>query len=203
MASDATAYFQSNSNKMRCHVPAYERMMQLNALGHSVGQIVEILDQEFKDIDFNPYTVESVQKIMTENRAQFDEVKRNLGLKCREEIQEQTARLFAIVKDEEVLMVEVFANKMRQALTSLQDLDLNEKDDDGNYKNTSRVFVLTEMIIKLQSSIAKIVGTDALREVEVFRAKARAKREEEGDSTGLLPAHKAKGETVEVNTVWH
>ena len=187
-------------------IPAFERIMQLYAFGHTMDQIAEIINQEFSDIDYNNYTPSLINSIINENSEECEKFKMNVGIKCRNEVQDQVARLFSIVKDEEESMVEVFAGKMQQALQSLRELDLNELDEDGNYKNTSRIFVLTEMVIKLQSSVSKIVGTDALREIEVFRAKARAKQEEENSrSNGLLPAQRSSDSTVEIGneTNWH
>lgn len=199
-------YNKRVQNATNCSVPAFERIMQLNALGHSFDQIAEVINQEIADIDYNTYSAGTISKILRENAETFETFKMDMGLKCRAQVQDQVEKLFSMVKDEEESMVEVFAGKMKEALTSLRELDLNELDEDGNFKNTSRIFVLTEMVIKLQSSVSKIVGTDALREIEVFRAKARAKQEEENSrSNGLLPAQKSSGSTIEITeeTNWH
>lgn len=201
----ANKYLNDHYGKKNISVPAYERMMQLNAMGHKPDQINFILNQELADIDFNTYTTHDITVIIKDNKEEFERFRKDMGLKCREKVQDQIARLFEVVKDEEHEMVEVFAGKMKEALLSLRNLDLNELDDDGNYKNTSRIFVLTEMVIKLQSSVSKIVGTDALREVEIFRAKARAKQESENEKTnGLLPSQSRDVE-IEVGneTNWH
>jgi hypothetical protein len=97
-------------------------------------------------------------------------------------------------------MVSVYVNKLRQALNQLADLDLDERDDEGNYKNTSRIFVLIEMAEKFQGKIAKIVGTDALREIEVFKQKAEAKAKADADKGGLLPSP-AKGRTMDAEEI--
>jgi len=175
-------------NSMRVCVPAYERMKELFALGYTNVQIVEALSHEFHDIDLNPLSQGSVRTIIELNQREFQIARMELGLKCREEIQRQTAILFRATEDVELEMVSVYVRKLREALNSMADLDLAEIDDDGNFKNTSRMFVLIEMSEKLQSKIAKIVGTDALREIEVFRQKAEAKRKVEDSGGGLLPA---------------
>jgi len=185
-------------NSMRVCVPAYERMKELFALGYTNVQIVEALSHEFHDIDLNPLSQGSVRTIIELNQREFQIARMELGLKCREEIQRQTAILFRATEDVELEMVSVYVRKLREALKSMGDLDLSEIDEDGNYKNTSRMFVLIEMSEKLQSKIAKIVGTDALREIEVFRQKAEAKSKVEASSGGLLPA---QGRTLDAQPI--
>lgn len=190
-------------SRTKC-VPAYERAKHLYTLGKTFPQIADVLNQEMGDIDLTHHTTESVSRMIRDNQQEFDEYKYELGAMCREEIQMQTKRLFNVVQNKEFDMVDVFSEKMGEALEELRDLDLDEQDELGNYKNTSRVFVLTEMIIKLQSSVSKIVGTDALREVEIFRQKANAKQEAEANSkANLLPAHpKNSVELPASQSVW-
>ena len=183
-------------NGFRMSVPAMERMKQLYAFGHTYFQICEILKTEFEDIDFNPITPRSIKKIVEQYKAEFENARLQMGLDCREAIQRQITNLFNIAQEKECKLVEVYTKKLDSALSQLADLDLDEKDEDGNYKNTSRVFVLLEMIEKLQSKVSKIVGTDALREIEVYRQKIEAKAAAEDKSNSLLPPI-AKGSVVD------
>ena len=192
--SDAKDYLNTDGFGVRVCVPAYERMKHLYALGYTNAQITEVLKHEFQDIDINPISVGSISVLIKKNAREFELARMELGLKCRDEIQRQTAILFRATEDVELEMVSIYVKKLRQALNEMGDLDLSEMDEDGNYKNTSRMFVLIEMSEKLQSKIAKIVGTDALREIEVFRQKAEAKRQAEASAGGLIPAH---GKTID------
>ncbi len=184
----ARDYLDTAGTGVRVSVPAYERMKQLYAYGYTNAQISEMLQQEFSDIDYNPITATSVKKIIQLNIQEMERSRMELGLRCREEIQKQTALLFQATQDVELTMVQVYVHKLRQALDEMKDLDLGELDDNGNFKNTSRMFVLLEFCEKFQSKIAKVCGTDALREIEVFRQKAQAKAEFEQKGSGLLPA---------------
>lgn len=186
-----------NMNGIRVCVPAYERMMQLYAFGHTSAQISEILQQEFADIDYNPMSASAIKKTIEMNQSEFQIARMNLGLKCRDKIQEQIAILFNATEDVELTMVSVYVNKLRDVLNQLADTDIGEQDDDGNYTQTSRFFVLLEMAEKLQGKVAKIVGTDALREIEVFRKKAEAKQQAESDKGSLLP--RASGKVINEN----
>ena len=186
---NAKDYLSGGGTCIRVGVPAYERMKQLYAMGYTANQITEMLRSEFEDIDYNPISVTSVTKLIKSNVREFEVARMELGMQCREEIQRQTALLFRATEDVELTMVQVYVQKLNQVLEEMRDLDLAELDENGNFKNTSRIFVLLEFAEKFQSKIAKIVGTDALREVEVFRQKAEAKRQAEEKGTGLIPAH--------------
>lgn len=180
----------------RMCTPAYERLKHLHALGHSYAEMCECLNQEFADVAYTPITLRMVRMLYEENREDFEKTRMELGLKCREEIQNQVAILFNRTENVECEMVDVYVLKMKSALAQLRDLDLDERDDSGNYKNTSRIFVLIEMVDKLQSKVSKIVGTDALREIEIFRQKAAARAEAENNKANLLPPP-ARGRTLD------
>ena len=184
----AKDYLDNQGTNLRVSVPAYERMKQLYAYGHTNAQIAEILQQEFSDIDYNPLTVGAVKKLINMNQREMDSARMELGMRCREEIQKQTALLFCATQDVELTMVQVYVFKLQSVLDEMRNLDLTEVDENGNYKNTARMFVLLEFAEKLQSKIAKVCGTDALREIEAYRQKAQAKAEADQKGSQLLPA---------------
>jgi hypothetical protein len=193
----ASTYYNSDAGIRVC-VPAYERIKQLYAFGYTNSQILETIESEFSDIDYNSYSMESLKSLIKENKKEFDAARMEMGLQCREEIQRQIALLFNKTEKTECLMVEIYVNKMHKALEELRDLELDELDDDGNFKNTSRVFVLIELVDKFQSKISKVVGTDALREIEIYRMKMEAKVNAEQNKGSLLPP--TAGKTVDVTT---
>ena len=94
--------------------------------------------------------------------------------------------------------MDAYVRQTNRALDEMNALDLGERDPDTNaYVNTSRIFMLIELVNKLQEKIAKIVGTDALREVEVFRQKMEAKMRSEENANNLLPGNsKTNGQTI-------
>jgi hypothetical protein len=195
---NASEYFKSGNNANvfnRICTPAYERMKYLYALGNNNTQIVEILSQEFSDIDYNPISARVVKEIINQNKPEFERYRMEIGMLCEEDAKRALASMYRIVQDAEIDQVDVFTYQWKTARDELRTLDLSEVDDDGNFKNTSRIFVLIELCDKLQSKVAKIVGTDAIREIEIFRQKAAAKAEMEQNKGNLLP--QAKGQTIE------
>lgn len=177
----------TNKFGIRLSIPTLARLRQLYCFGHSVTQIVGILQQEFSDVDVNPITPTSIKKYIDENRNEFEAERLELANECRDHVRRQIAHLFSKVEAKECRMVDIYVQKMDQALDQLLNLDFDAKDANGNYINTSRHFVLFEIIEKLQSKISKIVGTDALREIEIYKQRMEAKANAEKDGSGHLP----------------
>jgi hypothetical protein len=163
-------------------------MKQLYAYGYSNTEISEILNQEFSDIEFDSYTPKRIKETIQYNLEEFVSYKQVLTGQCRDQIQNQVKLMFEATKDVELVMVRVYVKKLQDAMESLDALDLDELNEEGGYKNTARIFVLIEMAEKLQSKIAKIVGTDALREIEIYKAKVSLKQEADNKLGGLVPA---------------
>ncbi len=173
---------------LRISIPALERLRQLYAFGYTNSEMAEIINQEFGDIQYDTFTASRVKDTILNNKELFRSAQMELGLKCREDIQNQIAAMFAVVGKKEIFMVQVFADKLQAALESLQNLDLDEIDPEtGNYTNTARIFVLLEMAEKFQAKIAKIVGTDTLRSIEEYRAKMAIKSEADSKVNQLIP----------------
>jgi len=162
-------------------------MKQLYSYGYTNTEIAEILNQEFSDIEFDSYTPKRIKETIQYNLEEFIEFKTKLTGKCIEQVQTQVSMMFEATKDVELTMVRVYVKKLQDCMESLDALDLDEMTDDGSYKNTARIFVLIEMAEKLQGKIAKIVGTDALREIEIYKAKAAIKAEADNKLGGLMP----------------
>src|SRR6478752_9948082 len=176
-----------NASEKRVCVPSFERMKQLYSYGYTNTEIAEILNQEFSDIEFDSYTPKRIKETIQYNLEEFIEFKTKLTGKCIEQVQTQVSMMFEATKDVELTMVRVYVKKLQDCMESLDALDLDEMTDDGSYKNTARIFVLIEMAEKLQGKIAKIVGTDALREIEIYKAKAAIKAEADNKLGGLMP----------------
>lgn len=188
--------YMSMRNGMRCSVPAYERIKQLYALGYSDTQISNAARGEFDDIDPNELTPSVITSIRSSNSEDFDKSRMNLGLACRDKIQEHQKFLFVASQGAELRLVKVYVHKINSALAELDELDLQELTEEGGFKNTSRFFVLLEIVTKLQTTIAKLVGTDAMRDIEIYRQKMEAKLQAEKGSGVLIPVHgKESGKT--------
>jgi len=163
-------------------------MKQLYAYGYSNTEIAEIMNQEFGDIEFDSYTPKRIKETIQTHLEVFIQFKAVLTGQCIEQVQTQVKMMFEATKDVELVMVRVYVKKLQDAMEALDQLDLDEVDPEtGAFKNTSRIFVLIELAEKLQSKIAKIVGTDALREIEIYKAKAAIKAEADSKIGNLIP----------------
>jgi len=177
-----------NASEKRVCVPSFERMKQLYSYGYTNTEIAEIMNQEFSDIEFSSYTTKRIKDVVQANLEEFIEFKIRLTGQCIDQIQNQVKLMFEATKDVELVMVRVYVKKLQDAMESLDSLDLDEIDPEtGSYRNTSRIFVLIEMAEKLQSKIAKIVGTDALREIEIYKARAAIKADADSKLGNLVP----------------
>jgi len=165
-------------------------MKQLYSYGYNNTEIAEILNQEFSDIEYDSYTTKRIKETIQGNLEDFIEFKARLTGQCIEQVQTQVKLMFEATKDVELVMVRVYVKQLQDAMESLDALDLDEIDPEtGAYLNTSRIFVLIEMAEKLQSKIAKIVGTDALREIEIYKARAAIKADADSKLGGLVPTY--------------
>lgn len=187
--SDAHRFLSDSKSTRRVSMPCYERMKHLWSLGYNTNQILEVITQEFGDIEFNAIAHKTVKQIINDNTRDFELARMELGLRCRDTLQRHTALLFEITQDKELLMVQVYNRKLEAILQELNSLESDEIDPEtGNFKNTSRMFVLIELADKLQTKISKLCGTDALREIEIFRKKAEAKAlYENNKNMSMLP----------------
>lgn len=172
----------------RIFIPAYERIMQLYAFNYTAADIHSIINDEFQDAMINPIGIEQVRKIILHNKPQMDKVREEMGLSFRAEIQQQLKILHDKTASTENRLVSVYIKKIDECLDELQDLDPQEKDEEGNYKHTRRIFVLEEMISKFHNKCEKITGTSAIREIEIYRQKAQAKAEADAEGKNPLPA---------------
>lgn len=178
-------------------IPTTERLTQLYALGYDSQQMAAIIENELGDIDLSRVTPDQIKEFIRNNKELLDRAKLDITKTCRETIIKQTELLFVKSQDVELRMVNSFISKLNNILKSLDDLDINERDDMGNYINMSRFFVLLEAAEKLQSRIAKVVGTDAVRDVEVYRQKMELKQK--ANENDLMPRY-PKGAVIESPT---
>ena len=191
--------FGSAFSAERVCVPAYERIKELHALQMSYADISEAVNSEFEDILLNPITVKNIKSIVVENSEDFKKYRQELGLSYRAQIQEQMEFLHNKTAGVERKLVAAYAEKLDILLDEFILLDPQELDDDGNRKNTSRCFVLLELIDKMHVKIEKITGTQTLRDVEAFRIKLEYKAASEKGS-GMLPAY-PNGTTIDVGSM--
>lgn len=182
-----------------CSIPTYERIKQLWALGHSNSTISAIISHEMGDIETGEVKPGDINRLVALNRDDFENTRAKLGLYCQDAIRKHVAVVFNQVQGVEQRMVVIYAEKLDKVLSQLAELDLDEKDEDGNFCNTSRFFILYEMADKLQGKISKIVGTDALREVEAYKMKLSAKVSMEGPR--IIPDYNSEQKEVTTNFI--
>lgn len=195
-------FFPYNLNKFkaRINVPVFERICYLYSMGFANTDMVDILNTEYEDLIESPITLGKLELIISEHKAQLDIYSKEMGLSFREEIQGHIKVLYEKTCIKEKDIVEIYLDKIGQYLDELKTLDPAEEDEDGNFVNTSRIFVLHELIDKFHKSASKITGTEALRDIEIFRMKEEAKAAAAADKNNLLPSYgkaQPQGQTVE------
>lgn len=173
------------SEQWRFSAPIMERIGFLFGNGMTNDEIFMTVSQEFSDTLAYPITKESVRTIITKNKPFFLERRKQMGEMHLAAIQGHALSLFEATHVREHKMVEVFNRKMDELLISLASLDLDEKDDKGNFTNTNRAFVIIEMIDKLQTKCAQITGANAMREVAIYKLKLEAQAANKDGGFGL------------------
>lgn len=176
-----------------------ERLAALYALGYDATVIHEVLETEFGDYELHPITVEVISKVIRHNRTELVKMREQLTVDCRAEIAKQFAKFFEITKSTESKMVDVYLKKMDSLLDELTDLDIQETDEFGNKTNTQRFFLLISAVDKLHGMIAKITGTNALRDVEIHRLKKMAEKEVE--ETPMTPGGRSGPGVIEAEVI--
>jgi len=167
-------------------VPVQERMMYLWAVGYPFSDIAAILNDEFKDCVMTSVTPHQVRKAYENNMEEFEKTKSELTIRCREELQAQVENMFHRTSAVELKTVDVFVKKLNSILTQLEDMDVS---DLGEKEVRTKFFSLLEAAERIQSRIAKIAGTDAFRDIEVYRQKMQLALEaKSNDKPGALPA---------------
>lgn len=167
-------------------VPVQERMMYLWAVGYPFSDIAAMLNDEFRDIVMTSVTPNQVRKAYENNMEAFEKARNEITMQCREELQVQVAHMFHRTSAVEIKTVDVFVKKLNSILTQLEDLDTS---DIGEKEVRAKFFSLLEAAERIQSRIAKIAGTDAFRDIEVYRQKMQLALEAKGnEKQGALPA---------------
>lgn len=186
---DAKEHFKGVNFQDRVCIPAFERIKHLYALGYSNGAITQTIVDEFQDIEPSPITQENVRRVITNNKEDFENYRIELAESCRKSYKTHTIALFEITQKNELRVVEVYNDKITEALNELATLSLGEQDDKQNYLNTSRIFVLMEFIEKFHKKASEFIGTQAMREVEIYRQKMAIKVSGDTKINGLTPAY--------------
>ena len=170
-------------------VPAYERVKQLYALGYRTGEILSIVNSEFADVMVNPLSMDALNGLIGSHKEEMLAARENLGIGFREQIANQMQILHEKTSGIERKLVEVYCGQLNEFLDQMASLDPNEIDENGNYKNTNRLFVLHELIDKFHLKIEKITGTGTLREVEAYRIKLEIKTKAEAGKSMMIPGY--------------
>lgn len=163
------------------------RLKHLYALGYEKDSICAILQNEFQDIEVNYIDLALIRKIIERNKPMLEEYKVILAEQVQAEQVQAAKDLFRKAAVQENKMATRLLDKIDGLLDSLSSIDLTELDEDGRPKHLLTYYSILEAIDKTQKMAAKISGTDALREFQVFRMKAEMAASLKGNSGGLLP----------------
>ena len=156
-------------------VTVLERIKECYCRGYNSAQICKSINDEFGDIIHKPLDADDIKGLLNEKKEEFESARMEYSSIVQERHKQKFGSLYLQVLDEEAKQVEVFKGKMAEALDELGGLSLAEKDEDDNYKNTGRIFMLIELTTKLQSAVSKIIGSDALRELEILKLREQIK----------------------------
>jgi len=130
-----------------------------------------------------------INGMIKDNREFFNQRRQEMSVICQNEVQQSAAVLFKRSSKAEILMVDTYVDQLNSAMKELRSLDISETDEDGNFVNTSRIFVLIELADKLQSKVAKVAGTEVMREIEAYKMKMAIKADTESAANNPLPAY--------------
>lgn len=181
----------------RVCIPVFERIKHLYALGYSTGSIAAQMDVEYSDVDVSIMDKAAIKRIIEFNRAEFDHYRLKIADACMNSNFEHTVTLYNITQHEEQAIVSEYNRKVAEALSELSDLSLCEQDEKGNFKNTARIFVLMELIEKFHKKCSDIIGTQAMRDLEIYRQKMELK-DANTKKGGLLPSMSQPGENKDL-----
>lgn len=176
------------SAKEKYTIPMYERLADLYIFGYTNPAIVDILRQEFMDIEINPITPDIVEKIIDENRKDLQERKAEMAELCRAEHIVAWRERFDLTMKSEDKMTRSLAKKMDQIVKSMDDLDLTEVDDNGKPVNMGTFYALLEAYERVQKMLSKMAGSDQFRELEMWKMKEKFKKLLDQEGEGLIPS---------------
>jgi hypothetical protein len=151
--------------------PAWARIQQLYAFGKGDVEIHEIISQEFQDFEANPISLISLRKMIAERRPELEAGREALAAACGEEVLQQGKELFAMLHKAENRSVTRLIKKMDNLVDQIELCDLTVLNDKGQPANLGVYAALLKMLGETQLLCAKIAGTDAVREIEIYRQK--------------------------------
>lgn len=178
-------------------VPVVERVKLLYAVGYRKTEICNIINQELGDIMVYTFDIRKLEILVSSNLKEFEEYKKDMAKKCREDIQLQLANLFEKASRSENKIIDTYSDKIREALDELKLIDLSERDEKGRVVNAAQALVLMEVVERLQKLSAKLAGTDAMREVEIFRQRSEIEKQAKAInvSGSLIPMPQSQNKT--------
>jgi hypothetical protein len=173
-------------------IPVQERVKYLYAVGYNENDIAMMINEEFKDITITEIGAGAIKTMIRDNKTEFDEAKLTFTENCRAELKQQVSQMFHKTSAVELRTVDVFVKKLDAVLDQLEDLDISDPENKG------RFFSLLEAAERLQSRMATIAGTNAFRDIEIYRQKLQIKIEAAAQEKppGHLPAMRDATPTV-------
>lgn len=141
-------------------------------MGFERSEILTIINREMEDsLTTGSMTRRQVDQFFERNEVELEEYKKEYLERCNSMMISAQERAFNKTHDAEVKMADRFAAKINDWLDELDTLDITEQDEDGNYINTARFFVIHEAITKLHKTLEKLSGTGSMRELAVLKEK--------------------------------
>lgn len=179
--------------KDRMNVPMVVRIQHLYTLGLSDTEISKTINDEMGDQLVSLTTPRMIRSTIIEYQEEFDRHRVKTKNEISAHFGEQLLTMFHRTRDMEIQLVDTLLKKIEEARSEMDSFNLSEVDKDGNHTNSRRFFILMNAIEGSYKTVSKIVGLDALREVELFTQKAAAKAQAENSSMKLIREVDNKG----------
>lgn len=157
-------------------------------MGFSQAETRTIVNRELEDyLTTGELTSVEIANFVSKNESYINEYKQQYLERCGMMMISAQEAAFNKTHTLETKMADSYASKMDDWLNELNSLDITEQDEDGNYVNTSRFFVVHEAITKLHKTLEKLSGTGSMRELSVLSQKMQLEIEKARAMGGNVP----------------
>jgi uncharacterized protein (UPF0305 family) len=141
-------------------------------MGFTIPETRAIVNRELEDyMVTGELTSSEMDRFVNKNGDYIAEYKKQYLERCAMMMISAQEQAFNKTHTIETKMVESYSDKMDDWLEQLNNLDITEQDEEGNFKNTARFFVIHEAITKLHKTLEKLSGTGSMRELSVLSQK--------------------------------
>lgn len=158
-------------NRCGFTIPFCERAKSLYAFGYANKDIAIVLKNEFDDLEFRTIDHNIIRQLIGQNVKEFNAAKEGFELAVKAEAEAWMKHIFMMAQSSEQRIAQTYAEKIVQLCERLAGIDLSDVDA----YSPSEIDLILSHIEKLQGLLGKIAGTEATRDVAVFKSKTEIK----------------------------